>query len=540
MDDKVQELIQLLGCDARKFEQTKAIELIKNPFNSPWTTVYDNSDTPSDCLSIFSCFAEKNLESEILSGQEWIKHAGSFSPCFCVTSDGVLYEGIGSDGFSFIVAEQYFYPLDKKQFLLNQEFILLLELYRGADGNYYQIDESGNKELVTKFSDSTLQIRTKSLMSYMSAKQLLFVQFIDSRAWSAERYPESTIPLYDEPLVTSLYNCSFEYRTTDSKDFLGLRVLARSIVKPQPVEKCGIGPYDSDDEAYPEFIVKELPDGSCERYTCDESRLGTYFGDNSGAPHYLTPVFFNPQVLDKYRKEPNFTVSEGRLTCGSQWSVEIDNFNPARVMVYLGDLGRDLPEAERTHFLEYNVPPTDQKISQEVIERDFFGVWTSETEGPISRFHSAFSELNKAWQRRFGEKLYRDFHPDDSRLPDQIRIPTSKSLEEFESIVLSLQRLLIEYMDEAQFAVDGINGSINKLESFLKTNSINIDCSPLRNLQSLRSQGTAHAKGKKYDKLKKQMLLGDPVKDARNLISELTVFMSKLASALSADTSTHQ
>lgn len=78
MDDKVQELIQLLGCDARKFEQTKAIELIKNPFNSPWTTVYDNSDTPSDCLSIFSCFAEKNLESEILSGQEWIKHAGSF------------------------------------------------------------------------------------------------------------------------------------------------------------------------------------------------------------------------------------------------------------------------------------------------------------------------------------------------------------------------------------------------------------------------------------------------------------------------------
>lgn len=539
MDIKVQELIQLLGCDKRKFEQTKAIELIRDPFKSPWTTVYDKSGIVSDSLGIFSCFAEANLESEILSGNEWIKNSDSFSPGFCITPDGVHYEGIGSDGFNFIVAGQYFYPLNKEQFLLNQEFILLLGLYRGTDGNYYEIDESGNKEVVTKFSDVTLQIRTKSLMRYMSAKQLLFVQFIDSQVWSKEHYPVSTIPLSNKSFITSSFNYSLEYQTTDSKDFLSSRIIARSIVKPQSVDKCGIWPYDLNDEDYPEFIVKELPDGSYERYTCDNSKLSTYFGHNPDAPHYLTPIFFNSQVLDKYRKKSNFTVSEGRLTCGSQWSIEIDNFNPTRVMAYLGDLGRDLPGVERRHFLEYNVSPTDQKISRGVVDRDFFGIWTSDIEGPISRFCLAFSKLNTAWQERFGKKLYRDFHPDDSRLLEQIRIPTSKSQEEFESVVLSLQRLLIEYMDETQFAVNETKGSINKLESFLKTNDVNIDLSSLRNLQNLRSEGTAHAKGRKYDKLKEQMLSGNPIQDAINLVEELTVFMDNLALALSIDTSTY-
>lgn len=532
MNKVASNIAEVLGCDSERFEQKRAIGLIENPFNSPWTTVYDTSEEPPKSLHIFSCFARADLEAKILSGQDWLKYADDFSPCFCKTPNGVMYEEIGSDGFDFIVAEQCFHSLNEVQLILNQEFILLLELYRGTNGNYYEVDESGDKQIAVEFLENKVRVKTKYLMRFMSAKQLLYVQFIDSKISSAKRYPMTTISISDNQFVSESYNYSLLYRTTNEKDFLFSMIYARSIVKPQPVEECGIWPYEKSGEYYPEFIIRELPDGSSERYTCDESKLGNYFGGNPGAPHYLTPVYFSPQVLDKYRKSPNFEVSERRLTCGTQWSVEIDNVNPDRVMVFLGDLGRDLPEAERRHFREYEITPTDQKISKEVTMSDFFGMWVEETEGPIGKFGAALSELQKSWQERFGTRLYRNLHPDDSGLLDQIRIPSTSSQEEFESIVLSLQRLLIEYMDESQFPKTDSVGSINRLETFLRENNISIDCSPLRNLQDLRSAGTAHAKGKKYEKLKERLISGDPIEDTKSIIALLTDFMTQLTATL--------
>lgn len=55
------------------------------------------------------------------------------------------------------------------------------------------------------------------------------------------------------------------------------------------------------------------------------------------------------------------------------------------------------------------------------------------------------------------------------------------------------------------------------MERFLKVNNINIDMIPLRRLQNLRSRGTAHAKGRKYDKLKKEFLSGNPIEDVKKL-----------------------
>ena len=532
MNDEISTIAETLECDGEKFEQKRAIGLIKDPFNRPWTTVYDASEKLPESLHIFSCFARTDLEAEILSGQDWLKHADGFSPGFCKTPNGVLYEGIGSDGFDFIVAEQYFHSLDEAQFILNQEFVLLLELYRGTDGNYYEVDESGNKQIVVEFLESKVRVKTKCLMQFMSVKQLLYVQFIDSRVSSAGHYPMATILISDESFVSASYNYFLLYQTTSEKDFLFSMIYARSIVKPCPVEECGIWPYEKSGEYYPEFIIGELPDGSYVRFTCDYSKLGDYFGGNPEAPHYLTPVYFSPQVLDKYRKNPNFEVSEKRLTCGTQWFVEIDNVNPDRVMVFLGDLGRDLPEAERRHFREYEIAPTDQKISREVAMSDFFGMWIEKTEGPIGKFHLALSRLQESWQKRFGTRLYRDLHPDDSGLPDQIRIPSTCSQEEFESIVLSLQRLLIEYIDESQFPKTDNSGSINKLENFLRENEVIVDCSPLRNLQDLRSAGTAHAKGKKYEKLKGRLVTGDSIEDIKVVIASLTDFMEQLAVAL--------
>lgn len=532
MDERILTIADRIGCDIRNISQEQVIEIIKDPFRSSWTDVYSASGELPESLHMFSCFATPELKTCILSGQDWLKHADGFTPGFSVSSEETVYESPCSDGFEFLVAEQYFHALDEEQLILNHEFILLLGLYRGSDGNYYEIDESGEKSLVVDVSNKRVRVKTKLLMSYMNAKQLLYVQFVDSRVSTAVHYPHGAECISHDEYHGDTYNYFVNIQTTSAEDYLFSMIYARSIVLLGPIQECGIWPFEKCIEEYPEFIIGELPDGSFVRFTCEESKLSNYFGANPGAPHYLTPVFFKPAVLDRYRKRENFEVTERRIRCGSQWSVEIDNIIPGRVMVYLGDLGRDLPETERKHFLAYEMSPSNQRVAEEVIAQDFFCAWIEETEGPISRFQLAYIGLNKSWANRFGTSLFRVMHPDDANLIKQIRIPTINSSEEYETVIQSLARLLVDYIDQAQFPKSSTTGSINKLKEFLQSQGINIDCSPLHDLQNLRSTGVAHAKGEKYDKTKAQLLSGNSINDVAIIIDRLTNFMQELSNSL--------
>ena len=180
--------------------------------------------------------------------------------------------------------------------------------------------------------------------------------------------------------------------------------------------------------------------------------------------------------------------------------------------------------------------PTDQSVSAEVIAQDFFCMWIKETEGPIGRFSNAFDELSKSWKERFDVPLFRPLHPDDSNLLKQIRIPTIDSREEFETVVQSLARLIVEHIDETQFGSTTEAGSINKLSSYLDGQGIQIDCTPISNLQEIRSNGTAHAKGKKYDKAKERLLTGTHRRrDSNNRI--INLLHEELSTKLRVDAS---
>lgn len=283
---------------------------------------------------------------------------------------------------------------------------------------------------------------------------------------------------------------------------------------------------------HPEFVIGERPDGSLVRYTCDPNKLGTYFDKEPRAPHYLTPVFFKPAVLDKYRSSPHFDVSERHISCGSQWRCEIDNVDPDRVMVYLGDLGRDLPESERTHFLSFEMSPVDQRISDEVFKTDLLNMWVKDPSGPVSMLMRARMELDKAWRKRFGLALYRPFHRADEGILEQIHIPSGNGESEFESVTMALTRALVDYIDESALKDADAKGSINKLEAFLSGNDIVIDLKPLRDLQNLRSAWAAHGKGSKYDRLYGDVVTEDHREDAKRLIARLTTMLNELTEAL--------
>lgn len=533
MNEAVLRVLARLGLDAKPFKQEKAIELVKNPLSGAWVTVYSHHDAADGRPSVFACFADLARKQEILAGDDWLKHASSFSPGFCVCADDVTYHDGRDEGYDFIVAEQYFYPLDQAQILVNQEFVMLFELYRGEDGCYYSVDKCGEREKVVDFAGDEVRVRTKYILRFIAAKQCFFVYFVDARLASSSSYPlGSTECISGSDEVGGNYHIGQWYTSDIDESYLLSMLYARSFIEPDDVETCGVWPFDEKNERYPEFVIGERPDGSLVRYTCDPNKLGTYFDKEPRAPHYLTPVFFKPAVLDKYRSSPHFDVSERHISCGSQWRCEIDNVDPDRVMVYLGDLGRDLPESERIHFLSFEMSPVDQRISDEVFKTDLLNMWVKDPSGPVSMLMRARMELDKAWRKRFGLALYRPFHRADEGILEQIHIPSGNGESEFETVTMALTRALVDYIDESALKDADARGSINKLEAFLSGNDIVIDLKPLRDLQNLRSAGAAHGKGSKYDRLYGDVVTEDHREDAKRLIARLTTMLNEWTEAL--------
>lgn len=533
MDEEVSRVLVKLGLDAKPFKQEKVIELVKNPLSGAWTTVYSHHAAADGRPSVFACFADPARKLEILAGDDWLKNASSFSPGFCMYRDDVTYHNGRDEGYDFIVAEQYFFSLEQAQILVNQEFIMLFELFRDEDGCYYSIDKCAGREKVVDFAGDEVRVRTKFILRFIAAKQCLFVHFVDARLASAPSFPlGSTECIAERDEIGNNYHIRHWYTSDSDESYLLSMLYARSFIEPGDVETCGVWPYDEKKERYPEFIIDEQPDGSLVRYTCDPNKLGTFFDKEPRAPYYLTPVFFKPAVLDKYRSSPHFDVSERHISCGSQWRCEIDNVDPDRVMVYLGDLGRDLPESERTHFLSFEMSPVDQHISDEVFKTDLLNMWVKDPSGPVSMLMRARMELDKAWRKRFGLALYRPFHRADEGILEQIHIPSGNGESEFEAVTMALTRALVDYIDESSLKGADAKGSINKLEAFLSGNDIVADLKPLRDLQNLRSAGAAHGKGSKYDRLYGDVVTEDHREDAKRLIARLTIMLNELTEAL--------
>lgn len=535
MNSEVASIARSLGSDPEVFSQKEIIERLENPLDSVWSTIYQAIDESNRSLHTFSCFVKEEVDNSLLSDSDWLKDIESWYPELCGSGENVSYESPNCDGFEFIVAGEYFHSLDELKFVVNHEFILFFKFYMAEDGNYYEVDESGQKDPAIEFLDNEVRIKTKYLLRYMATKQLRYIKFVDSRI----HIPSS--PCFHLKNLDSFqsqgdyYSYDLNYASSEQKDCLCSILFARSVAFPSPVEKCGVWPFKSGNERFPEFRIKEKPDGSYLCFTCDPSKLRTY-GMNPEAPLYLTPVYFSPDVLERYRKRPNFEVTERGVSCGSEWFLPIDNILPERVMVYLGDLGSKLPEDERLHFVSFQISPSGQMISKEVVASDFLGIWIEETEGVIGRFLAARSRLDGVWRERFHSPLFRGLHEDDRDLSKRIRIPSTEGQEEFDTVIQSLQLLLVEYMDSSQFPrADPGKGSLNRFEKFLRSQDVSIDLSPLLDLQRVRSAWTAHAKGEKYEKAKKELFPNGLPAGVKQMMIALTRCLSELADALESE-----
>ena len=143
-----------------------------------------------------------------------------------------------------------------------------------------------------------------------------------------------------------------------------------------------------------------------------------------------------------------------------------------------------------------------------------------------------------------GWPIFLPLHDDDQYNLENLRIPLSNAQPEFDMLILSLVKVLLDSLNEKQIVAslsvksDDLKGSISKLEKWFEICGV-ADYADhikfLRDLQELRSCGTGHRKGKGYDKIAKELNItdGDFKRSFKDILIQSIAFLDFLA--LNAD-----
>lgn len=106
-----------------------------------------------------------------------------------------------------------------------------------------------------------------------------------------------------------------------------------------------------------------------------------YFETTNNLPFELSPIFFKPEVLSKYKNNPDlYTISEHSISSNS-WSLRSYGVNDNLIYVYVIDLQK-LPYNEQSYWKSFNINPPEEGIlggiSKSSFERDFLGHFCNE------------------------------------------------------------------------------------------------------------------------------------------------------------------
>lgn len=402
---------------------------------------------------------------------------------------------------------------------LAQEFRFYHNLYpEPARKRFIQIDANGDESEAARYGDDFMEVRTDLLRRFCAAKQMALAVYVESFRYSRLTLAELGIS---------------ESRTHERGDYFHfpLAVVPEDIAREKKFETCGLvvggkkyilpEPMPSDDDAkaeyYHEFIIGTDADGKAVRHTCDPGKLANYFGKNPEAPHFLTPVFFRPEVLAKYYAEPaKYSVEDGYLRCGALWGLRMDNDHADCVVVWLGDLGGDLSETERHYWLSFNIAPEGRGISGTNFKRAMLGLPT-DPKRPDLVFKHEYERFNREFRDQTNSDFFLPLHADDEHFLTGLRLLAKDNQAEFDSQLLALTKVLVDSLNEKEIA-KGLTTlakdekGISKVEKFFVEHGVK-GFEPhikfLRVLQDLRSKSAAHRKGSSYDKLIADLQLAD-------------------------------
>jgi hypothetical protein len=507
-----------------------------------WTTLYESSGNKENKRFAYTALMAPALVEDALKRAAWEVRIGDDSPGFSKRDDNgvevTVYERFSYSGLEPILYLRNFHGIKPQQFDLSEEFRLFHNLYHDrAEDRYIHIDGRGNEIVAAEIGGAHARVLTRLVRQYMAARQLALVLYFERLAFA--KVDVEAVRSAVSAVNVATADRSYSLGIGQASDGSISRLVGKKIITPPPVNESGIWPYEFNRNGEHEsFIIGVAEDGSPTFHTCDPNALSDYFVTKGDAAHYLTPVWFSRDVLTKYYNDPKFSVEDGYLRCGSLWGLQIDNNIPDHIVVYLGDLGRDLDPEEQKYWRHFNIPPGDRRPSETNFKRSFGGEF-AEPSAPDLLFKLRYTQLIESWKERFHWELYRPAHEADAHILGQLRVPLSETFGEFDTQLLYLVKLLVDALNEPELVNAAGESSrdekgISKFKRFLEHGQyphVDRDVSLLRTLQDLRSSGAAHHKGSRFDKVSNSVGLdrNSPRDIFRGLLAQANTMLTDLA-----------
>lgn len=438
-----------------------------------------------------------------------------------------------------LVIKRDYNDLARDNIEIVEEFRFLFNLYYNSQSKEY-VDLENDTSVVKISDDNLVSIHKRYLKSYLAIKNMALIIHIDSRCTD----------IVEDIFPTD----SFDYRNDDNTVFYTVNIgrghngiqeenfsilFGKKVLFGCKLKDCNIWPYN-EKKQYIEFIVGVDDNGRELHYTCDPSKLSNYFGANTDAPHYLTPIFFDSAVLNKYYSNPEkYKVDDGIIRCGTLWSLYIDNQNTGYVSAYLGDLGRNLPSEQEQHYWRGFNKALDAKLSATKFKRDFMALPAS-SQSQDFVFKNTYVKTNRQFAEKAGWPLFLELDEQDRYNFEGLRIPINNSIVEMDMLVLSLVKVLLDSLNEKEIVshltgtYEKLVGSIAKLEVWFQEKQLTgyqDHIKFLRNLQELRSSGTGHRKGKSYQKISKvfDIQKENYTETFSNILESATLFLNYIS-----------
>jgi hypothetical protein len=248
---------------------------------------------------------------------------------------------------------------------------------------------------------------------------------------------------------------------------------------------------------YETFKIQDWKNNRLVEWSCAPDSLANYFTE-SDKPFEVSPAFFKPEVLSKYKADPDkYHIEDRSITCRNSWYLKTYDINDAgQVHTYILYLA-NLPYEEQQYWKLFNEWPKEP-ISKRAFQTDFEGTWATEHD-PLQEIRHSIEELDRrrpGWWKPRGDELLR-----------AVLYPATESAKEWGDELLALDQLIVEgfvpkqlrvLAERVGIVIEKNWGSLKIIEALLlalgtppdQTSGI---MEPLKRLHYLRTKVKGHA-----------------------------------------------
>ncbi len=356
----------------------------------PWVTVHQGADDRYNSDVIFSELIPHAMQSSLVKDSTWDAAVDpeQLAGYIEIRDAAGTHKSFGRYGNDegrepLVLVRTFRHARSLGTLEINESFRLFFNLWLDVVRRVYvRFDADGHPHDAVRMHEHHVEVDRAALLYYLGARDMCLVLkfsmvrisdmsivtlgFQGSPVIAQERVREADLA-YD-------WFCEGLFGLGSTISHLRGNLIVQGLPTIGDPAGFGVAPMQ-----FTSFIIGRDQQGAEILFSCDPELLADDFGKNHGAPHFLTPVFFRRDVLQKYYNQPErFEIGDGFVSAQGLWHIDIDNHHDRYVVAFLGDLGRSLTPSEQGYWRSFNVPP-DGEMSAVAQARAFRGEFADAT-----------------------------------------------------------------------------------------------------------------------------------------------------------------